>query len=249
LVDQAVNQYHFRSLVLQAGEGSYTVQDLVEIIAAIKAQFNVLIFISFGEVGLANLKDLYQAGARGLLLRFETSNPDLYQKLHPNASLDIRLEHLKYAYELGYLIITGGLIGLPGQTEKDLVNDIYLTKKLNAEMFSFGPFLPHPATSLSQYQLPLADTVLKVLSLARIIASSQTKILVTTAFETLKHNARQKGLMAGANSLMLNITPIKLRKLYELYPNRKYSVTSIQKQIDETLLLLRKLGRSPIDLG
>ena len=249
LAVQAVEQYHFKSLVLQAGEGSYTVAELAEIIKTIKSHLNVLIFISFGEIGLPGLKTLFEAGARGLLLRFETSNPNLYQKLHPGFNLETRLSHLRYAYELGYLIITGGLIGLPGQTEKDLVQDILLTKGLNAEMFSFGPFLPHPVTSLAKHALPDADLVLKVLALSRLLAPPEAKILVTTAFETLKQNARQKGLLAGANSLMLNITPIRLRKLYEIYPKRKHNVTSIQKQIDQTLVLLKSLGRAPIDLG
>ena len=179
---QAIEGYGFKALVLQSGEGAYGVDELVEIIRAIKEKYSVLIIISFGEVGDAGLKKLFDAGARGLLLRFETSNPALYAKLHPGYSLDTRLKEIRKAYELGYLIFTGGLIGLPGQTYKDIINDIYLAQELNAEMFSFGPFLPHPHTPLAGHLLSSESKILKVLALSRLVASEQAKILVTTAF-------------------------------------------------------------------
>ena len=121
----AIEKDGFKALVLQSGEDSnYSVDDLCEIVHKIKEKCAVLIFISCGEVGLDGLKKLFKAGARGLLMRFETSNPKLYAKVHPGKTFATRLAHLKEAYKLGYLIITGGLIGLPGQTNEDILNDI-----------------------------------------------------------------------------------------------------------------------------
>jgi biotin synthase len=246
----AVTEYGFRALVLQSGEEcGYSIDDLVHMVRTIKNKVGALICISFGEVGIGGLEELYKAGARALLMRFETSNPKLYEKIHPGSLLKTRIDHIKKAYEMGYLIMTGALIGIPGQTNDDITDDLMLAKELKAEMFSFGPFLPHPDTALKGYEGPSEDLVLKVLSLARFVDPKNAKILITTAFETLSPQARKKGLLAGANSVMLNVTPSEQRMSYEIYPNRKYSDTAISTQIEETLALLRSLGRAPTDLG
>jgi len=247
---RAVNQYGFQALVLQSGEDpNLRVDDLADIIKEIKKRVPVLICVSFGEVGLDGLYRLYKAGARGILMRFETSNPELFTKLHPGQSLDSRLGHLKKARELGFIVMTGALIGLPGQSNEDIINDIYLTKALGAEMYSFGPFLPHPDSPLGKFKPPETDKVLKTLALARLVDPEVAKILVTTAFETLDPKAREYGLLSGANSVMLNVTPAKYRKYYTIYPNKAYGNSEIGEQITETISLLKSLGRAPTDLG
>ncbi|MFH1777213.1 MAG: radical SAM protein [Candidatus Omnitrophota bacterium] len=247
---EAIDGFGFKALVLQSGEDvDYPVDKLADIIRKIKEKGGVLICISFGEVGIAGLEQLYDAGARALLLRFETSNPDIYKKLHPKRSLDTRLGHLHQAANMGYLIMTGSLIGLPDQTKEDIIEDIYKVKELGAEMYSFGPFLPHPQTPLSNNQPPTEDEMLKTLSIARLVDPANAKILVTTAFETLSANARRMGLLSGANSLMLNLTPLKYRKQYSIYPNRAYCRETIGNQVEKTIDLLKSLGRAPTDLG
>jgi biotin synthase len=245
----AVKQYGFKALVLQSGENAYTPEELSEIIIEIKRNDNVLIFVSFGEIGTEGLRALYKAGARGLLLRFETSNPGLYAKLHPGHKLSDRLDELRKAYEIGYLILTGSLIGLPGQTDKDLVSDILLARELHTEMYSFGPFLPAPGTNLQRSSKPPDNRILKVLAAARIADAMNAKILVTTGFETLSKNARRAGLMSGANSVMINLTPALYKKEYAIYPNRAHRDEDLSKQIEDTLKLLQDIGRAPTDLS
>jgi len=260
---EAVEVYGFKSLVLQSGEDpGYSVDELADIIRKIKESFPALIFISFGEIGVGGLEKLYQAGARGLLMRFETSNPKIYEDVHPGQNLESRLMHLRQAYKMGYMIITGGLIGIPGQSKEDILNDIFLAKELHAEMFSFGPFIPHPHTPfaaiISAQHPALSDRpvrasaqveeVVKVLAIARIIDNAQPKILVTTALETLSREAAKSGLLAGANSLMLNVTPLNYRPFYSIYPNRAHQSEDIAVQIESTVRLLRSLGRAPTDL-
>ena len=247
---EAVERYGFQALVLQSGEDpGYSVNELAITIRKIKEKVPVLICISFGEVGLEGLEKLYHAGARALLMRFETSNPKIFARVHPGQKLETRLEHIHKAASLGYLIMTGALIGLPGQTNEDIINDIYLTKELGAEMYSFGPFLPHPETPLGNLKSPSEEKVLKTLALVRLIDPEVAKILVTTALETLEPTTREKGLLSGANSLMLNVTPVKYRKLYAIYPNKAYSDELISTQIEEAISLLKSLGRAPTDLG
>jgi len=249
-VGEAVNKFGFKSLVLQSGEGcGYSLDELANIVASIKKEFPVLIFVSFGEVGIKGLRQLYDAGSRGILLRFETSNPKLYEKLHPGCKLHSRIDHLKAAYEMGYLIITGGLIGVPGATKEDLVNDIILTSSLHAEMFSFGPFLPHPSTLLASFPAPSEQDVLGALSLARLMCAEKAKILITTAYETLSSSARQNGLMAGGNSIMVNVTPLRYRALYNIYPHRAHENQTVAQQVRQALAMLKSFGRGPTDLG
>ena len=247
---EAVEIHGFKALVLQSGDNAgYKVSELTDAVKRIRSELGALIFISFGEIGIGGLNELYKAGARGLLLRFETSNPNIYEKLHPGFKLDTRIDHIKKAYEMGYLIATGGLIGLPGQTPQDILNDMFLTKELKAEMYSFGPFLSHPDTPLAS-QKPVNETdVLKALAVARFVDQENAKILITTAFETLSKDARKKGLLSGANSVMLNATPMQYRNLYSLYPGRAHEGEKIEDQIKDTISLLRQLGRAPTDLG
>jgi biotin synthase len=226
---------------LQSGEGAYTVEELVDIVSTIKENYPSLICISFGEIGFDGLKALYDAGARAILMRFETSNPDLYNNVCPGRSLEKRISELREAYRLGYLVTTGSLIGIPGQSARDILNDIKLASDLHAEMMSYGPINSHPETPLRKIPSVDEETMLKVIAIARIIAHRDAKVLVTTAFETISDNARFKGLKAGASSVMLNATPLSYRKFYSLYPNRAHDNETIPQQIDDTIKLLMTL--------
>ncbi len=246
----AIEDHGFKALVLQSGEDDgRSVDELCAIVRAIKERYPVLLFISFGEIGISGLQRLYDAGARGLLMRFETSNEELYRQVRPGCELKTRLEHLRAAYDMGYLILTGALIGLPGQTREDILNDILLTKELHAEMYSFGPYIPCTEASAGPTSIVPVPDVLKTLALCRVVDPKSAKILVTTGFETIHPQAREEGLMAGANSVMLNVTPDMYKKDYAIYPQRAHSAENISFQIDTTLALLKRLGRAPTDLG
>ena len=249
LAEEAVNKHGFKALVLQSGEDLwYSDEKLLEIVKRIRKRCGALLFLSIGTRSLECYTALYEAGARGVLIRFETSNPRLYARFHsgPKADLKYRLELLKHAKQLGYIIITGSLIGLPGQTEEDLVNDILLAKFLGAEMYSFGPLIA--TTKRSDASRGDIATVLKVLAVSRL-ADPNARILVTTALETLDEEGRRLGLLAGANSLMLNVTPPACRKRYAIYPNRAGNEISVEQNIQKTRELLFALGRAPTDLG
>jgi biotin synthase len=247
--DHAVNHLGFKSLVLQSGEDLfYTEEKLIQIVSAIKQTCAALLFISIGERELKTYEKLYQAGVRGALLRFETSNASLYREMRPGHDLKDRLHLIHELSALGYLIITGALIGLPGQSEADSIEDLRLTKELKAEMYSFGPILPHPATPLRNSPPPLLEAALNTIARARIL-DPDAKIVVTTALETLHPEGARQGLLAGANSLMINVTPEGYRDLYEIYPHRYGIDSSVEEQIKKTVALLSALGRAPTDLG
>ncbi|MBI2437320.1 MAG: [FeFe] hydrogenase H-cluster radical SAM maturase HydE [Lentisphaerae bacterium] len=261
-VEHAVNKLGFRALVLQAGEDFwYDEAKLYSIVKKIRARFGVLIFVSLGERPLATYRKLYAAGARGALIRFETADAELYKQVKPESNLADRLMLIKAIKDLGYLVITGFLVGLPDpaprgpqsgskrRNGRNILNDIRLTAELGAEMFSFGPFIPHPATPLAEAKKPRLNTVLNAIAQARLMYPA-ARILVTTALETLcAAKGAREGLLAGANSIMINITPSKYRRLYEIYPNRAGVEADTPERIDQMLKLLRSLGRAPTDIG
>ena len=248
--ENAINNLGFKALVLQSGEDDYYTAEMLEkAVKQIMSKNPILLVLSIGERDISVYRRLYGAGARGVLLRFETSDPELYKKMKPESDFDKRIELIKQLREMGYLIFTGFLVGLPGQSEEILVKDIELTDSLGADMFSFGPFIPHPQTPLADAGAPSIDTALNAIARARLI-SPEAKILVTTAMETIdKQDGAKLGLMSGGNSLMINLTPEKYRKFYEIYPDRAGTDTAVEKQIQDVLDLLRRLGRAPTDLG
>ncbi len=248
-VVDSVERKQFKVIVLQSGEDFwYTKEKLVKIVKGILEKCNVLLFLSIGVRDVETYKELYDVGARGVLFRFEEYNKDLYDQMH-GGDYELRIETLKMLKDLGYLIATGFLVGLPKQKPENVVKDILYTGSFNPEMYSFGPFIPHPCTKFRGEKKIILDDMLKVIALTRLI-DPKSRILVTTALETLdKKYGRRKGLMSGANSLMINLTPDKYKKYYEIYP-RKYGVEkSVPVLIKEASDLLYSLGRLPTDLG
>jgi len=251
-VGYAVEELGFKALVLQSGEDEYYKDDmLVDLVKRIRERYGVLLFLSIGERSFECYKRLYEAGAYGALLRFETSNPKLYTVMRPGKKLDDRLGLIRKLIAHGFVVATGFIIGLPGTTEQDLINDILLTKSLKPDMYSFGPLIPHPDTPIGKMKTKLVslNLALKTIALSRFI-DPKAKILVTTALETLDRDGKRKGLLAGGNSLMINVTPEKFREDYDIYPSKtRDPKLKTQDVIRETLDLLYSLGRAPTDLG
>ena len=221
--DAAVNNKGYKLLVLQSGEDPYyTDEMLVEIITRIKEKCRVFIFVSIGERGQECYRKLKDAGAAGVLFRYETSSPKLFKATHPKGkNLENRFQHLKFMKELGYYIATGSLVGLPGQTVEDLADDILTTKEW-ANMVSMGPFIPMKDTPLGKSEEGGVEMNLKMIAVLRLLVKN-SRIPVVTAFETVTgEEGRKRAFLAGANSLMFNLTPEKYRVQYKIYDNKFY---------------------------
>lgn len=245
---KAATEYNFKALVLQSGEDTWYTNEKLEYIIRELRKENLLLFISLGVRPKKSYQRLFSAGARGALIRFETSNQKLFKKLRPDTDFEERINLIKDIKKIGYIIATGFLVGLPGEKAQDIANNILLTKKLGPEMFSFGPLIPTRDTPLKNQKKVSEELMLKIIALTRFV-EPDANILVTTALETLSKEAKKDGLMAGANSLMINVTPQVLRAKYNIYDNRAQNDQEIQKNIDETIELMQSLGRAPSDLG
>ncbi|MCM8830663.1 MAG: HypC/HybG/HupF family hydrogenase formation chaperone [Candidatus Omnitrophica bacterium] len=242
----AIKKLNFKALVLQSGEDNwYTEEILSKIISELK-KLNILIFLSIGERPVNTYEKLYKIGARGVLLRFETSNEKIYKELKPESTLKQRLQLIKDLKNMGFVLATGFLVGLPQETDEDIINNILLTKELKPDMYSFGPFIPKEGTPLQSQKLIDKYKILKIIAITRFV-DKNSNILVTTAQETLDKNLKKLALLSGANSLMINLTPQKYKDLYCIYPRNNDS--NVERLIEENIKLLYSIGRAPLDLG
>ena len=209
----------YKTVVLQSGEDAYyTAPILADIIKEIKKS-DIAVTLSIGEMSYEDYATLKVAGADRFLLRIETTDKELYKKLHPNMSYENRVRCLYDLKKLGYETGTGCLVGLPEQTLDSLADDIQFFKKLDADMVGIGPFIPHPDTPLDKVSAGSFHLALKVMAITRILLPD-ANIPATTAMETLHKNGRNIALNSGANVVMPNFTKLDYRKKYEIYPNK-----------------------------
>ncbi len=223
---------NYGSVVLQAGElfNKKHISRITKLLKEIKSlSDNKLgITISLGEQSYETYKTWFDAGAHRFLLRIETSNPELYKKLHPNDKLhsfETRINALKNLQKAGYQTGTGVMIGLPFQTIEDLADDLLFMKDLDIDMCGMGPFIAHADTPLYQYKDELwpieerFDMSLKMIAILRILMKD-INIAAATALQAIDTIGREKALKMGANIIMPNITPGSYRDDYSLYENK-----------------------------
>ncbi len=209
----------YKTVVLQSGEDNFFDTDtMCRIIKKIK-ELDVALTLSIGERSFYEYKAFKQAGADRYLIRIETTDKELYKKMHPNMDFNNRIRCLENLKTLGYEVGTGCLVGLPEQTIDSLADDILFFKEIGADMIGIGPFIPHPQTPLKDAQHGDFILALKVMALTRILLKD-INIPATTAMETLNPNGRIIALQSGANVVMPNVTTTEYREKYEIYPNK-----------------------------
>lgn len=212
-------EYGYKTVVLQSGEDSYySVERLVKLLQDIK-KLDLAITLSIGERPYEEYKAFKEAGADRYLIRIETTDKELYKKMHPNMSFENRVRCLKDLKTLGYEVGTGCLVGLPEQTIESLANDILFFKEIDADMIGIGPFIPNQNTPLKDAKGGTFEMALKVMALTRILLPT-INIPATTAMETLNPNGRLIALQSGANVVMPNVTEGDYRRKYEIYPGK-----------------------------
>ncbi len=212
----------FRTFVLQGGEDSgFTHESMVDLVKTIRKQFpDCAITLSIGEKTYEEYLDYYQAGANRYLLRHETANAIHYGKLHPEQlSSENRQECLRNLKKIGYQVGTGIMVGSPYQTIDHLVEDLLFIKELEPEMVGWGPFIPHKDTQFAEFPAGSEEETLYLIGIVRLLLP-HALIPATTALGTIDAKGREKGVLAGANVLMPNLSPIGVREKYALYDNK-----------------------------
>lgn len=212
----------FRTFVLQGGEDPYyTDEMMVELIHAIKERHpDCALTISVGERSRESYQAYFDAGADRYLLRHETASPAHYQKLHPaNLSLENRMRCLRDLKEIGYQVGCGFMVGSPYQTPECILQDLKFIRELNPHMVGIGPFIPHKDTDFRDEPAGTLNDTLKLLSILRLMLP-HVLLPATTALGTIHPLGREKGILAGANVVMPNLSPTSVRTKYMLYDNK-----------------------------
>ena len=212
------------TVVLQAGETPGAGDDeIAEVLRGIKAEFpGLAVTLSLGNRPRATYAKWKQAGLDRYLLRFETSDPELFARLHPACTLAERLQCLRDLKSLGVQTGGGFMIGLPGETVETLAGNILLCREFDFDMIGIGPYIPHPDTPLGQAPNAYVkdpDMFFRAIAVLRL-ANPDAHIPATTAFDALFPNGRELALQRGANVFMPNATPGPLRRDYQLYPGK-----------------------------
>jgi biotin synthase len=240
----------FHSIALQAGETAEAadVNFIRETIKAIKEQSQALdphekglgITLSIGELSYQQYQQLWEAGAHRYLLRMETTDPQLFQSLHPpSQTFARRLECLAALKDIGFQVGSGVMVGLPGQDLEYLAQDLRFFLKQDIDMLGMGPYIPHQNTPLVRAGKkcpfdPFAVT-LKMLAIARLLMPD-INIVASTALQSIHPQGLQLGLKAGANIVMPVLTPEAERRQYKLYENKE------TKKVPQLLQEIRDSG-------
>lgn len=224
----------YGTIVMQGGE-DYGISGewMADLIRQIKAETPLAVTLSLGERSTEDLALWREAGADRYLMRFETSDRELYNLIHPplgNRPSD-RIALLRQLRALGYEAGSGIMVGIPGQTFDSVARDISLFRELDLDMIGIGPYIEHPDTALgrgecrrsipAEEQVPNNEQmVYKAVALTRLLCP-EANLPATTALATINQkDGRELGLSRGGNIVMPNLTPVKYRQLYQIYPGK-----------------------------
>ena len=233
-----------RTFVLQGGEDSFWSDNrLIPLIKQVATTYpDAAITLSLGERSVDSYKALHDAGATRYLLRHEAANQTLYETIHPaEMSYNNRIEAIKSLIQIGYQTGMGMMIGVPEQTDDDIVDDLQLIATLRPQMVGIGPFIPHPATPFGNYPAGDIDKVLNAIAITRLLLP-HALIPATTAIATLCQDGHCRAICAGANVIMPNLSPADVRSKYAIYAGKASSGTEAVEGIKALAAELGAIG-------
>lgn len=234
----------FRTVVLQGGEDRGFTDALLEsLIRGIKESCpGMAVTLSLGERGEESYRRLFRAGADRYLLRHETATQRHYEMLHPQEmSFENRMECLRSLKQIGYQTGCGFMVGSPHQTTMDLARDLKFVEQFQPEMCGIGPFIPHKDTPFASESAGSVELSCYLLSILRLIRPNLL-LPATTALGTLDPQGREKGILAGANVVMPNLSPENVRDKYTLYDNKLSSGAEAAQNLEELKNRMSAIG-------
>lgn len=234
----------FRTFVMQGGEDPFYDDDMLcGIIGEIKKRYpDCAVTLSMGERTKESYQRLYDSGADRYLLRHETADKEHYSKLHPQEmSFDFRMECLKNLRKIGFQTGCGFMVGSPYQTVECIAEDLKFIEEFQPDMCGIGPFIPHSATPFADMPAGSVDLTCYLLSIIRLIKPN-ILLPATTALGSLEKGGREKGILAGANVIMPNLSPMSERKKYALYNNKLSSGKESAQEIKNLAESMEAIG-------
>lgn len=242
----------FRTFVLQGGEDlHYSDDEICSIVYDIKNSHpDCAVTLSIGEKSKDSYRAYKNAGADRYLLRHETADSEHYKKLHPKSmSLEVRKECLWNLKELGYQVGSGFMVGSPYQTKETLVKDLRFLEELQPDMIGIGPFLPHCDTPFANESKGSIERCLNLIAILRLMFP-YSLIPSTTALASISPTGRERGILAGANVVMPNLSPNSVRSLYSLYNGKLSTGSEAAEAKNKLSKLMQSIGYKIVtDIG
>jgi len=234
----------FRTFVLQGGEDMYFSDDkMCHIISVIKERYpDCAVTLSVGERERSAYQRFYDAGADRYLLRHETATESHYRKLHPkNLAFNNRIRCLYDLKEIGFQVGCGMMVGSPYQTHEHLAEDMMFLQQFKPHMVGIGPFISHKDTPFGNETNGSTDTTILLVALTRILLPNAL-IPATTALATLDASGRERAILAGANVIMPNLSPLDAREKYALYDGKCNAINEAAESLKRLKQQMKQIG-------
>lgn len=234
----------FRTFVMQGGEDAYYSDEvLCDIISEIKSLYpDCAVTLSLGQRSKESYEALFKAGADRYLLRHETATKEHYERLHPERmSFEERMQCLRELKAIGYQTGCGFMVGSPYQTSEHIARDLKFIEEFSPEMCGVGPFITHRDTPFRDEKSGSADLTVFLLSLIRLMKPT-ILLPATTALGTVDGNGRERGVLSGANVVMPNLSPLDVRKKYELYEGKIATGQESAQCVSELKARMKAIG-------
>jgi len=234
----------FRTFVLQSGEDEYfTVERMADIIGAIRGKYaDCAITLSVGEKDGESYRSYYNAGANRFLLRHESIAPEHYGRLHPpEMKIEERTACLNVLKEIGFQTGSGIMVGSPYQTIDNIIDDIYFLAELRPEMIGIGPYVPSGDTPFRDMKAGSPELTVRLIAVFRLM-HPRALIPATTALATVHPAGREKGILAGANVVMPNLSPLRVRMKYRPYDNKAHTGDEAAQSRDSLQTRMERIG-------
>jgi len=233
----------FRTFVLQGGEGIFSAGHTADIVRELKKRWpDCAVTLSLGEYSREEYALMREAGADRYLLRHETADKAHYDRLHPaEMSFDNRMRCLRDLHDLGFQVGCGFMVGSPYQTMHNLALDLKFVEEFSPEMCGIGPFIPQKDTPFGNYPAGTAELTIYLLSIIRLIKPN-ILLPATTALGTITKDGRERGIKAGANVVMPNLSPLSERKKYALYDNKIATGDESAQAVEHLRQSMAKIG-------
>lgn len=233
------------TVVLQSGEENQPdVRRIGSLIEKIKNIADISITLSLGDHTEETYRYWHDCGADRYLLKMETFNAPLHERLRPGQTVKERLGLVTMLHKIGFETGSGIITGLPHMTPEMLADDLKILSDLPLDMIAVGPFIPHPDTPLNAHASGLIEDALRATALLRIM-NPHANIPATSALDALDTNGREKGLHAGANVIMPSVTPEPVRTGYNIYPGKNEAPESVKELIQRLQLRVHNAGYKP----
>lgn len=193
--------------------------------------------IACGVLPFDVLVKLKQVGLERIILKFETSNNeiyDIYKTCH--RTLNDTIRYIKNLKNMGFKVGSGNIVGFHNQSYFDLANDLLLLDRLNVNMASTSCLQANKEQPDELREVGDPILTLKFLSLMRLIMINKKLCIPTNS--TLGKYGKIKALKLGANEISINFTPKKYAGNYSIYTGAKRH----KSNYNETINIIREAG-------